>query len=323
MLSISNPYISVIVPIYNSEKYIYQCVDSILNQSYKDIELLLINDGSTDASGRICDEYARNDTRVKVIHKENGGVASARNLGLGLARGEWLTFVDSDDWIEPTMLEEVYQKAKIDNADLVFVDIRYSYPTCISVYQTFRWRGKPQDALYDYLTKTRYCPGWGLIKRSLIEDNKYRFPENITIYEDFHLLVRLIFRSNIISQVEKPLYNYRMQDTSIVHSTSHNRTLQNQTWAYNSILEYFKDNGVYDKYAPSLYGRILFDYQRMVLDPSMHSEFCEIYPDKKNYIWKSTTINLKLKIMMWCLTHHMSFLTYLLCLARNLTKSYR
>lgn len=317
MNNIPAPQISIIVPVYNAEKYLHQCVDSILNQSFKNIELLLIDDGSTDASGSICDVYAHNDDRVKVVHKENGGVASARNLGLDLTRSEWLTFVDADDWIEPTMLEEVYQKAQLVNADLVFVDIMYSYPTYIEIYQTYRWRTNPQDALADYLTKTRYRPGWGLIKKTLIENNKYRFPENLTIYEDFHLMVRLVYKSNTIVQVEKPLYNYRMQDNSIVHSTDHNRTIQNQTWAYNSILQYFKDNGVYDKYAPALYARILHDYQRMVLDPSQHQEFLKIYPDKKNYIWKSTTINLKLKIMMWCLTHHMSFLTYVLCVVRN------
>lgn len=314
------PKVSVIVPVYNTEKYLAQCVDSILSQSFTDFELLLINDGSKDYSGAICDQYAANDSRVTVFHKENGGVSSARNLGLDNARGEWITFIDADDWIESSFLTEVYEKALVDGADMVFVDIKYNWPNYNNIYKIYRWRGTPQNALKDYLTQTRNCPGWGLVRSSLIKENNYKFLENITIYEDFHLMIRCVYKSRTISQVEKPLYNYRMQDNSIVHSIDHNRMIKNQTWAYNSILQYFKDNGVYDKYAPSLYARILHDYQRMVLDPSQHQEFLKIYPDKKNYIWKSTTINLKLKIMMWCLTHHMSYIVRVFCKLRQLVR---
>ena len=94
----NNPTISVIVPVYNAEKYLSRCMDSILVQTFTCFELLLVDDGSTDCSGRICDEYAKRDTRIRVIHKENGGVSSARNLGLDNAKGEWICFCDSDDF---------------------------------------------------------------------------------------------------------------------------------------------------------------------------------------------------------------------------------
>ena len=99
------PKISVIVPVYNTEKYLHRCIDSILAQTFTDFELLLIDDGSKDNSGAICDEYAAKDSRVRVFHKENGGVSSARNLGLDNVRGEWVTFVDSDDWVEKEYIE--------------------------------------------------------------------------------------------------------------------------------------------------------------------------------------------------------------------------
>lgn len=140
----------------------------------------------------------------------------------------WTTFLDSDDWIEPTFLEGVYRKAISNHADIVFTDIKYCYTTRTDIHYTYRWRGIPQDELICYLSQTRNVPGWGLVRRSLIIENNYRFPEDITIYEDFHLLVRLVFKSKAISQVERPLYNYRMHDNSIVHSTDHNRTIQNQ-----------------------------------------------------------------------------------------------
>mgnify|MGYP003408173130 CR=1 FL=1 len=101
------PKISIIVPVYNTERYLSKCIDSILSQSFTVFELLLINDGSKDNSGTICDQYAVNDSRVRVFHKENGGVSSARNLGLENARGEWVTFVDSGDWIARTMYRNV------------------------------------------------------------------------------------------------------------------------------------------------------------------------------------------------------------------------
>lgn len=317
------PEISIIVPVYNAEVYLHQCVNSILTQSFNNFELLLVNDGSTDNSGSICDEFKKQDERIRVFHRINRGVSYARNLGLDNALGEYVCFIDSDDWVEPNMLEEVVLNAKKNNAELVFIDIKHHYTSESRVYKTYRWNDNPQAALVDYLKKTRDVPGWALINRSIIENNNYRFPENLTIYEDFHLLVRLVYKSTAIAQVEKPLYNYRMQNNSIVHTTTHYKTLHDQIWAYNSILNYFKDNGVYEIYAPSLYSRILHDYQRMVLEPSLHKEFRKIYPEKKHFIWQCTTINLKLKIIMWCLTHHMSFVTFIYCHTRKLYKHLR
>ena len=103
----SDSLISVIVPVYNSEQTLHRCIDSILGQTYRNFELLLINDGSKDRSGEICDEYARKDNRVKVFHKENGGVSSARNVGLDNARGEWITFCDSDDHVSKEWLSNM------------------------------------------------------------------------------------------------------------------------------------------------------------------------------------------------------------------------
>lgn len=115
-----NPKISVIVPVYKVERYIKECVNSILASTFTDFELLLVDDGSPDNSGRICEEYAQKDMRIRVLHKPNGGVSSARNLGLDRARGEWVTFIDSDDLISPTFLEGLYRPiAKGENVDFV------------------------------------------------------------------------------------------------------------------------------------------------------------------------------------------------------------
>ena len=116
------PDISVIVPVYKAEKYMHRCVDSILAQTFTNFELILVDDGSPDGSGTLCDQYAQKDNRVKVIHKENGGVASARQCGIDNATGEYTIHADPDDWVEPNMLQELYNKAKELDADMVICD---------------------------------------------------------------------------------------------------------------------------------------------------------------------------------------------------------
>ena len=115
--------VSVIVPVYNVEKYLRSCVNSILNQTLNDIEVILVDDGSPDASGVICDELAKADERVKVIHKKNAGVGAARNDGLSLAQGEWVIFGDSDDWFETDALEQLVSEGEKTKADVIFGDV--------------------------------------------------------------------------------------------------------------------------------------------------------------------------------------------------------
>jgi len=114
------PVISIIVPVYNAELTLVRCVDSILNQTLTDFELLLVDDGSRDDSGRICDEYVKKDKRIRVFHKENGGVSSARNLGLSKAVGKWIAFADSDDWCDPLMYETLLSAAETNGFDIQF-----------------------------------------------------------------------------------------------------------------------------------------------------------------------------------------------------------
>lgn len=114
--------VSIIVPVYKAELYIRKCIDSILSQTFTNFELLLIDDGSPDNCGKICDEYAELDTRVHVFHKENGGVSAARNLGLDHAKGDYVCFIDSDDWIDPDMLETLIGWEQKKQTDLLFLD---------------------------------------------------------------------------------------------------------------------------------------------------------------------------------------------------------
>ncbi|NHM29266.1 glycosyltransferase family 2 protein [Neobacillus terrae] len=118
------PKISVVIPVYNVESYLHRCVDSILNQTFQDFEIILINDDSKDNSGQICDEYAQKDKRIKVIHKKNARVSAARNDGIKTAKGKYLSFIDSDDWIEPEMYQEMINKAEQLNLDFIMCDYK-------------------------------------------------------------------------------------------------------------------------------------------------------------------------------------------------------
>jgi glycosyltransferase involved in cell wall biosynthesis len=118
------PMISVVIPVYNVEQYLHRCVDSILNQSYQNFEIILIDDGSQDSSGEICDQYVQKDERIKVIHKKNARVSAARNDGIKLAKGKYVSFIDSDDWIEPDMYQEMIKKVEEYNLDLIMCDFK-------------------------------------------------------------------------------------------------------------------------------------------------------------------------------------------------------
>lgn len=173
-----NPKISVIVPVYNAEKYLHRCVDSILAQTFNDFELLLIDDGSKDSSGEICDEYARKDERVKVWHKENGGVSSARNVGLENARGEWVTFSDSDDWLEPNAFAYYDVMTK-----------KYSFDYLYCGYFLNDVEGIPdKDGSLDipnFIERHECDKLWyGVYSNAIIQNGRIRFNEKITLAED-------------------------------------------------------------------------------------------------------------------------------------------
>lgn len=175
--------ISVIVPVFNRENMIKECVDSILAQSYADFELLLVDDGSKDSSGAICDEYAQKDSRVKVYHKENGGVSSARNVGLDNAQGEWVTFVDSDDLVLPGFFEVLSKIENLDDVDLVVCKwerlLSKTNATNLPCDEGFYSR----QSLTQYLYYSVFVAPWGkFFKRNII--GSLRFDRNIRQGED-------------------------------------------------------------------------------------------------------------------------------------------
>lgn len=197
-----NPKISVIVPVYNVEKYLRRCVDSILAQTFTDFELLLIDDGSTDKSGEICDEYGRIDGRVRVFHQENGGVSKARNVGLDYAKGEWVTFCDSDDWLEADAFECYAKCVLLRNIDYF----------CCGYYLN----GKPTLLVGDGEMPVTRCLEYnecdklwnGVYKKDTIVRNHIRFNEKITLAEDRLFNYQYLGKCHAIYILRKCCYHY-------------------------------------------------------------------------------------------------------------------
>lgn len=209
-----NPLISIIVPVYNAEKTLGRCVNSISSQTFQDWELLLIDDGSTDRSGKLCDEYASKDQRIKVFHKENGGVSSARNVGLDHAKGEWITFVDSDDWIENDYLHFL---TNIGNYDCIVGSLSCHKGENVSnivIEDIFCNNNKDIANVLSRLNKHLglFVPWNKLLKNKIISNYKLRFNEDINSGEDSLFIYHYLFHINSIYASKKVLYHYIVGD---------------------------------------------------------------------------------------------------------------
>lgn len=314
--------ISVIIPVYNSEAFINRCVDSILSQTFTDFEVLLINDGSVDASGEICDNYTTIDHRIRVYHKDNGGVSSARNLGLEYAKGEWIIFIDSDDWIKDNMFEDMYSKAIAENSDLVYADIINVFKDYSDILHIAQYDSCPKNMLNNFI-KSPFSTVVGMMaKKRLYELNNIRFPEGIKYSEDFYVAVRLMLFSQRVSFLSSSYYCYNRQNessASVNYSHEHYSSVQ---WVYADTIDLFKKENQYDNYAEALSWKLLNSEQELVLNKDTYDKFLCIHPDCHRYIWSCPYLNLKIKIMMWAISHNLRFVAEMLLALRNLKLRY-
>ena len=311
------PVVSIIIPIYNVESYLRCCLNSILAQTFQSWEAVLVDDGSKDTCGSICDEYATKDGRIRVIHKPNGGLTSARNAGLAMASGEWVMYLDGDDWIEPEMLELLLRKGEETGADIVMGDFLFAYPDRDVPYRFPDWDNSKTTSLNRYITSVWACVCGGIHRRSLYEEHQLQSPQGVTYCEDFHLIVRLCYFARKVVNVHRPFYHYRQQEGSVMHNLN-KKTERDEQWVYQDIIRFFKEQGVYKDYRKTMCWRMLKATQELVLDKSDWKAFQEMVPEKKHYIWDCPYINRKLKINMWCLTHHLSWISLLMLNLRKL-----
>ncbi|MBQ5823851.1 MAG: glycosyltransferase family 2 protein [Clostridia bacterium] len=238
--------ISIIVPVYNVEKYIHQCVDSIINQTYTNLEIILVDDGSPDNCGRICDEYAAKDSRIKVIHQANQGLSAARNAGVALSNAEWISFVDSDDIIHPQAIELMFSALKKEKADISTAHMTNFEDGNIpdSFYSKFSEKYTINEVNEEFLSEifpdSRYHSACNRIinKKFLIE-----FPFEVGRYhEDSPVISKILYFSQRMVIVPYELYFYRNNQNSITRT---NFTLKNLDllWAWEQQIEFYKSIG--------------------------------------------------------------------------------
>lgn len=274
------PSISVIVPYYNSKKYISKCINSILNQTFKDFELILVDDGSTDNSYNLCVSYAQKDERIVLLKKENGGQGTARNMGLDIALGDFIGFVDSDDYIQPNMYEIMYNSCIDHNAEL-----------SICGYNTFRSDRMSPKPLSDNklqildhstLMETYFAtsiisggPCNKLYKKILFENN--RFP-SLKMREDYYLMPHILHKVKTAVYVGENLYNWRLRlgstERSKFSSNHLNAAIESADSNINVIKTFYPD---LKKYIVPIYIQTRLDLLKSIIHSNSQNNFQEVY----------------------------------------------
>lgn len=227
------PLVSIIIPVYNQKKYLNDCMRTVINQTYSNLEILLIDDGSTDGSAFICDKWEKKDKRISVIHKKNGGVSETRNIGLCNVHGKYICFIDSDDWVNPRMIENmVFTFENYNSVDLVFCQFNrvydnshYKIKTELNANNKIELFSKDQaiKLIVEGRKITNYL--WsGMYRKDLI--TLVKFPEGKN-YEDMYTMINIIRACRTVALIDEPLYFYRINAKSITHK-----------WTFKNCMDY-------------------------------------------------------------------------------------
>lgn len=241
--------VSIIVPVYNAENYLKECLDSILIQTYDNLEIVLLDDGSTDSSGKICDEYESKDRRIKVLHTDNHGIATARNTGISIATGEYICFVDSDDIVAPTYVQALYETAAKNDASLVAcsyinfddggdvpeVDSETPHRELVVTEKEM----EDDDFAAKYTVKI-VIPINKIYKKTLFE--KVKYPQG-KIHEDAYVYHRLLHEAGRMILISDPLYFYRIRKDSITHSSFKIKELEDSMGAVIDRIDFYNELG--------------------------------------------------------------------------------
>ena len=217
--------ISVVIPIYNMEKYLNKCIESVINQTYRNLEILLIDDGSTDNSPGMCDEWAKKDNRIKVFHKTNGGLSDAKNYGIEHASGKFIGFVDSDDWIEENMYEELYKEAMDNNADIIICGRYLEFSNCKIIQSASKksiMTGKEAIIKMDSFGEFDMSSCDKMYRIELFENIRFPYGKKC---EDAYVTYKLFNNSKVIEYYPVCFYHYLQRNNSISKSKHLNKDL--------------------------------------------------------------------------------------------------
>lgn len=324
--------ISVIVPVYNVEKYIKECIESIINQTYRNLEIILVDDGSKDKSGKICDEYSKIDSRIISIHQENLGVSSARNKGIEVAKGEWITFIDADDWIEENFCKIMIANLK-ENKQANCAICGYNRIVNGKIENNPFYNGKKVLDSNGYLINAlNPQTGYGfchmkLIKRVCVRE--IRFNENITVAEDALFNIELSNNVKKIIYVEQRLYNYRLNIQSVVKKYDKNyddKYLTAMKVCKQYIYKNYENNKtIIQNYYNFVAYHVLLVAVNYCYNPQNEEKMNSLkricnYQEFEEGIDKSNYNNISLsrKVALFTLKHKLYILTSLICKIRQM-----
>jgi len=309
-----NPLISVIIPVYKVEPYLRKCLDSVLAQTYANLQIILVDDGSPDNCGKICDEYAGKDKRIEVIHKENGGLSDARNAGLGIMKGEYVAFVDSDDWVLPKYIEDMYENLKKYNSDLAISGIAYFYEHNKEYKYPYNMKTREgvwnrEQAINKLMYQNEFLPSAyvKLYKVKLFETIKY--PKGM-YWEDLATAYRLFFACDKISYLDDKNYFYVQRRGSILHKPSIKK-MNDALDILDEMLKWIKENmPVCEKSAICrLVGLNFHIYHSLLKDKNEYrNEIARIEKNIKKYRYEIIfDLKIKNKIRIACLLSYLGF----------------
>lgn len=266
--------VSIIVPIYKVEDFLHRCVDSILNQTYKNLEIILVNDGSPDRCGSICEEYARLDNRVKVIHKENGGLSDARNAGIEIAKGQYLSFIDSDDWIHEEYIEILFELLRKSNSEIsicnFFMTSTENFQVDNLKIETYRYSNiEALEQMYGNEFYVQMVTAWGkLYKRELFEGISFPIGR---IHEDEFTTYKLLYKANKIVLTTAKLLYYWQREDSIMGDRCNIKNKLDQIDALKERVEFFTQLGLEDLCNRTI-RRLFFSYRNVFKEKGMFSD---------------------------------------------------
>lgn len=317
------PLISVVVPVYNVEDCICRCVDSILCQSYRNIEIILVDDGSTDLSGTICDKYEVSDNRIKVIHKQNGGLSDARNAGLYTAKGEYISFIDSDDFVHPHFLSILYNELSKNEADLAvcgYIKGRKNHFKSNNKpinYKTLLF--KKEEMLFHWHSKLKHYEtmAWNkLYKTCLFTENEIRYPKGF-FNEDVLTTHLVVNRAEKIILSDFPLYYYFQRKNSITRCNTEKK-IQDCIYAQKERISWFKEQG-YVGAAERLDIRLQKYYMLMYVSMNsavfkqLGNDIITMFTDNTRYVLGLNSISLGEKVIIIFFQKHHRFIRKILC----------
>ena len=290
------------MPVYNSACYLAESVHSVLDSSLKDLELILVDDGSHDGSGEICDRLANEDHRIQVVHKPNGGVSSARNKGLDIANGTFVAFVDSDDRVTSEMYEKLTAAISQD-IDIVFCNILLHYHDVDLATETFRPGQDRIQTIRNLLTCTTGYGPWNLIvRRDLV--GGLRFPENIRCGEDLWFTLRIVSDARSIAKVEEPLYIYNQENIGSITHSSDRRLEESFLQGMRENRSFLEEAGLFGSVKSTFFWSVLRYKSRFALDPDRIDLYRTVFPDANKYVLSCPFLSIRVKIIMIMLDLH-------------------